>query len=311
MAGGESDIAGKAIDAARDVVSEPAKATQEVAKAVQKSIDLIRDVGKVFGPVVEQFAETMTHQMMYYKFLNANRIASKVEKLRVEQKISPDAVKFVPFGMSIKLLEATSMEEDDSVQDLWARLIFNATNSQQKVDVKKVYIDLIQSLSGPEVILLDFLWMCEGRARFRSQKELSDFNREMNEIANARWRSLDIDIQQTSIQNLIRLRCIGVRPKPIDMSGALKQINFDDRRNTTVFTVDPRVFQRLITDLMDNIATTSGLLPGDSNSPIMVGTSSAFRVPFGAISVPEMNFVLTPLGNDLMRACSKPGNKEA
>ncbi|MCP1540144.1 Abi-alpha family protein [Methylorubrum extorquens] len=311
MSKDESDAASEAINAARDIVTEPSKAVQEVAKTTSKTLDLIRDVGNVFGDAAKELAETVSHRMAYYKFLNANSISQKVEKMRIEHQISPDAVKFLPFGMSLKLLEAASMEEDEDVQDVWARLIFNATNSNLDININKIHIDLIKSLSSSEVILLDLLWECERKAYFNSIQQVRAFNKEMNALAEIKWRKIEYDLRQISVQNLIRLRCLSIRPKPVDMSRTLKQVIIDDRRGSTIFSVEPRVFESMIKDIMENIVMYSGTMHSDNNRPIKLERPLGIVSRGGEIEVPEMNYLLTPLGKGVMRACAKPAQQEA
>lgn len=306
-----SDLGSKAIEATRDIVTEPSKAIQEVAKTTSKSLDLIRDVGKVFGDAARELAETVSHRMAYYKFLNANSISQKVEKMRIEQQILPEAIKFLPFGMSLKLLEASSMEEDEEVQDVWARLIFNATNNELNMNVNKIHIDLIKSLSSSEVILLDLLWECERNAFFKSAQEVRAFNEKMNSLAEMKWRKIEYDLRQISVQNLIRLRCLSIRPKSVDMGRILQRVTIDDRRNSSFFTVEPRIFEKMIKDIMENIIMYSGTTHSENNRPIKLERPLGIVSRDGEINVPEMNFILTPLGKDIMRACAKPTHKEA
>lgn len=306
MSGDVSDPTGKAIEAARDIVTEPSKAIREVAKTTSKALDLVRDAGKVFGEAAQELSEALTLRMKYYKFLNANSIAQKVEKLRAEHGIAEEAVKYLPFGTSLKVLEASSMEEDDDVQDIWARLIFNATNQEIGLDIKKVYIEIIQSLSSSEVIFLDFIWECESKAYFKTNKEVDAFNKEMNAAAELKWRAIEYEQRQISIQNLIRLRCLSLRPKPVNMGGVLRQVILDDRRGSSFFSVDPRVFENMIKDIVSNVVLYSGVMSGDQSRPIPLERPLGIMSKGSSIEVPEMNFVLTPLGKDLMRACAKP-----
>lgn len=295
-------------DGEAEAAKEAGKAVQETAKAASKTLDLIRDAGKIFGPAAEELAALLGDRLRYWRFLNLNNIHKKVEKMREEQNISPDLVKFLSFGDSFRVIDAASLEDDDTVQELWARLLVNSTKEDGEPTIKKVHIDLIKSFSSAEVLFLDLIWTCECNANFKSNIELKNFNETMNKRSEEFWRKLPQDTRNTSIQNLMRLRCITFRGKQIDGSHLFRPIQIDSTRHI-INNIDPRVFINVLNSVLNMAQIASGV-----KEPAALG-SIPLHSSFGQISnfeidVPEMSFMLTALGRSVMKACSAPPMKD-
>jgi hypothetical protein len=297
------------IKAGRDVIVEVAKAEQEQQKTAQKAIDLVRDaggyLGSVFRTAANEFGQLLGDQMKYWRFRNFVRIQKRVEEIVSDRGLSPEQFKQIPFGDSFRTLEAASLEEEESVQELWARLIANSIDPTQKVTIRKLYTDILRSLSPAETALLELLWHCQANAAFKSREEVAAFNEEMNELAERKWRRFQSDERNAAVQNLIRLRCVTFRPQTLDLRNLFAVTPIEKHRIAKWAVVDPTEFQKLINNIAELIFVAAGIKDyGRSGSISLSSSGSSFPIMhFGTIEVPEMNFMLTSMGLDLMRAC--------
>lgn len=294
---------------------ESAKASQEKWKAAQKLLDLTQDAGKflkvVFGPASENIGGILSDQTRHWRASNIDRLANYWKQRVKERGIDEAALQHLPFGDAFRVIDAASMEDDDNVQQMWADLLANATDPSEAIQIKKVYIDLLKSLSGAEVIFLNFLWTAESKKQFKSREEINTFNSEMNAIADEKWRKINGNDRNTAIQNLVRLRCISFRPVPPNTRGI-----FDVPRQVTnpwprdCALVNVKEFQKLMVYLEDLILAASGLQEFKQIDKIPLMNSMGNHMFNGwEIKVPEMTYTLTSMSRDLLKACNT--NKEA
>ena len=301
------------------MTDENEKLTSIEDRAIDKVIvETVRDsralLGKLFGSAVAEFGGILGDQMRYWRFRNLNRILSRVQEITKDRGHEVEVLSSLGFGDAYRTIEAASFEEEEEVQELWARLIANAVSPDSAVTIKKVYIEILRSLSSGEAIFLELLGECESRARWSNLEELKTFNDEMNKLAGLKWRKDDTVSQKTVIQNLVRIRCVVFRPRPLNVDRLLAEMPRElihgsiDRWSL----IDPRRFQEFITELANMMFTAVGVKEFDTSKsiPLQGGIGFGFGRAW-SVEVPEMNFMLTALGRDLLNACKadqKDGN---
>ncbi len=295
--------------AARDILVETAKAQGEAAKAVTATVGAAKDAGsflsRCLGDAPDELGKLLTDKMRIWRLENLERIAIRFKALKDRGLVDETALREIPFGDAYRLTDAASEEDDGTVQDLWARLIFNASRAESAVTVKKMYIDILKALGPAEATFLDIIYRFRSRY-FNNLEELDKFNGRANEAAEASWRKISEADRRSAIQNLVRLRCATLQPFSRQHSGVLEQIDVsEDRyRPKPVVTINPDRFVKLIEDIQESIAVSAGVKEPRGLKEIPLYSPGGFRAQVGKITVPELNFVLTPLGLDLMRACN-------
>ena len=60
----------------------------------------------------------------------------------------------IPLKLAVPLLEAASLEDDDYLQDLWARLLVNAANGNSHVTLQRAHIAVLEQLTSLEALIL-------------------------------------------------------------------------------------------------------------------------------------------------------------
>lgn len=281
----------------------------------QVIVETVRDgralLGKLFGPAVTEFGGMLGEQMRYWRFRNMSRILSKVEEITRNRGHDVGSLSSLGFGEAFRTIEAASFEDELEIQELWAGLISNAASPDSTVTIKKVYIEILKSLSPPEAALMELIEECEKRARWFDPQELKAFNDEMNKLADLKWREHDAGARRTAIQNLVRMRCIVFRPQPLNIDRMLAEMPRDMIASsfTKWSLVDPQRFQEFVSELVNMMHTAVGVREFDASKPIPLQGGLGFG--YGrtlSVDVPEMNFMLTALGKDILRACNTERN---
>jgi hypothetical protein len=142
-------------------LKETAKATQEVAKTAGKAIDAGEKLGRfiarfISGPL-EQGIGIFEDKLRYMRWERQQRLMKRAEdfmrEVGLNQPTRPLQLKF-----AVPLLQAASLEDDDYLQDLWAKLLVNAANATSGVDQKRAFVDILESLSAFDAQILEKLY---------------------------------------------------------------------------------------------------------------------------------------------------------
>ena len=213
-----------------DPVSETAKAVQEVAKATGKAID----AGQKFGGFISRYVAGPIQQGMgifedklkYMRWERQVRLMQRAEQLLLEAGLTRPT-RAIPLKLAVPLLEAASLEDDDYLQDLWARLLVNAANGSSHVTLQRAYIAVLEQLTPLEAVILQKIYSLpydETRHHGVEVGKLPD------EVAVGKDDGKGDNLHEPpeevrlALANLARLGCIGIQ-KSWGGGELFKQIN--------------------------------------------------------------------------------------
>jgi hypothetical protein len=291
-----------------EMSEEPGSFEVELAKAVGEiGKETARDVRKIFGHVFGkgalQVSEAISDQLEFYKFRNQVRLILKAERLVKDIGIDRNSIKSLSFAEQVRILDAASLEDEDEIQNLWAHLTVNAMIENSGVHIRKSYCDLLKSISPIEAMFLNILRESESHLHLTNDVEIAAFEIFLNKITKE-WRSIESPTQETALQNLVRLRCISFRPFNLSQRTIFYQLPHTISASGKGQLVDGEGLKRILDQLYELVAVTSGARRHDRSKAIPI---TRFGRPTGdKVNAPELNYMLTSLGNDLMNACRKP-----
>ncbi|MEJ1360659.1 MAG: Abi-alpha family protein [Candidatus Sedimenticola sp. (ex Thyasira tokunagai)] len=144
-----------------EVVNESAKAVQETAKTTGKAIDASRE----FGGFISQFISgSLEHgigifedKLKYMRWERQVRFMQRANEYKKEISIQA-STKQIPLKFAIPLLEAASLEDDDYLQNLWAKLLVNSTIEGNEINLNRSYIDILERLSHLEARIISVIY---------------------------------------------------------------------------------------------------------------------------------------------------------
>ncbi|MBI5936254.1 MAG: DUF4393 domain-containing protein [Betaproteobacteria bacterium] len=200
----------------KDPISETAKAVQEVAKTTGKAIDAGERFGKfisrfVAGPL-EQGVGIFEDKLKYMRWERQVRLMQRADQLLGEIGLA-QPTRAIPLKLAVPLLEAASLEDDDRLQDLWARLLVNAANSRSGVDLQRAYIAILEQITPLEAALLQNIYSLPFE---QTQHNGVVVGRLPTEVAVGRNDELEDKLPEPSdevklaLANLARLGCISI-----------------------------------------------------------------------------------------------------
>jgi len=196
-----------------DEILETAKATQEVAKATSKALEVTEKVGcfvaRVIGEPVDLAVGLLSDKLRFMRWERQLRMVDKCEEILKKRKIE-GKIRPVPPKLALPIMENASLEEDDQLQNLWANLLSSALDPNFNGILRGAFIDIIKQLEIVDVHLLSFLYNSYQNALRTNQtnKNISptSIGWGKQDIANA--LSISLPIYENSIDNLMRVRCV-------------------------------------------------------------------------------------------------------
>lgn len=196
---------------------------------IEKGLDLAKSfIGKILGPASEEIGLLVSDNIRYFRFKNQVRILIKANNY-VESKGLK--VKHIPTKILVPLLENASLEDDEELQDEWARLIGNMADSEQNLQ-NQIFPYLLSQTSKEELAELRILQSKEREYlelnseykslisnknnKSRSKEELKLIEESIREIEQSGYR---ISLKYYEQSNLERLGLIKQLPPKIMIRG--------------------------------------------------------------------------------------------
>lgn len=138
-------------------MSEEAKAVQEVAKASLKAIDAGSEIGRFIGRYVGGPIETaigvVWDHLVYARWERRQRLIQRAEHFAAMSGIG-ERCEPMPLNVAVPLLSAASIEDDDYLQDEWAKLFVNAADPASNIGSYKSFVSILNSMSKMDALML-------------------------------------------------------------------------------------------------------------------------------------------------------------
>jgi hypothetical protein len=109
---------------------------------VDKAADLLH---KLAGPMAEEFGAMFGDKVRVYRLKNLVATMQKTERILRDAGLPPNAV---PPRLLLPIFETSSVEDNETLQEMWAGLL--ATASQQTDSVSPSFIETLKQLTPDE-----------------------------------------------------------------------------------------------------------------------------------------------------------------
>lgn len=141
-------------------MDEEAKAVKEIAKTTGKAIDATTQFGgwlaKVFGKPADTLSNIVNDQLQFRRFKNGVTICEKAQKILENANIVDR--KDVPLKLLIPLLNNSTLEEDEALQDMWAELIAKTVNPNEPNHTRVAYLEILSQLEPLDAQMLNYIF---------------------------------------------------------------------------------------------------------------------------------------------------------
>lgn len=137
-------------------MSEEAKAVQEVAKTSAKLLEVTQQfggwVGRVLGKPFETMSGIINDQLMFRRMRNGVKIFQEAQGILDDLNVSTR--RDLPPKLLLPILDNATLEEDERLQNMWARLIATAVNPLESKLVRAAYPEILSQLEPIDALVL-------------------------------------------------------------------------------------------------------------------------------------------------------------
>lgn len=93
--------------------------------------------------------------LLYGDALKMKRISNSLALEKKYNLVKGENIKATSLSFGYKLLEKATIEEDESLLDKWANLLANATDSDFNGSIRKIFLDILETLEPIDVKIFD------------------------------------------------------------------------------------------------------------------------------------------------------------
>lgn len=149
------------------------------SSTINKSLDLVKSfLQKLVSPSIEELGLLFADNVKTWRLKNQIKTLNKVQKIVNEENID---VQHVNLKILLPYLEGISLEENDTIQNMWANLLVNYADSNKNLNVN-VYPNILRQLSTGEILILEY--MVSNNGRIFDNPNNQDFEFKYDELAN-------------------------------------------------------------------------------------------------------------------------------
>ena len=112
-------------------------------------------IQRMFGPAADEVGEFLKDQVRIYRRGRLTECVNKAETMLIEAGISPQAV---PPKILFPLLDGASLEEDESLHDMWAGLLANGASPENAGKVRPGFVATLKQMAPDEAGLLNLMF---------------------------------------------------------------------------------------------------------------------------------------------------------
>jgi hypothetical protein len=130
-------------------------------------------LSKLFGAALSEAGEMLADQIKYYRLKNQAKIFLKAKELLEKKGITPNQINI---KLLFPLMEYTSFEEEEDVQDIWSNVIANISSYETEQIFNLKCLGILKEITPNEIKLLDLLFL-----KFQEDEK----------VTLERWKTID------------------------------------------------------------------------------------------------------------------------
>jgi hypothetical protein len=127
-----------------------ADATKAVAETGSKALEIANSIGRIVkGPVIDLIG-IVEDRVKYARWERQLALADKAEAIMRNRKLAAPT-RNLPLNFAVPLLTHAILEEDDELQEVWARLLVNAGDASTEMELRVAYVSILDGMSAFDV----------------------------------------------------------------------------------------------------------------------------------------------------------------
>jgi len=130
-----------------------ADATGKASEAVTEVTKAGRDLGSFVAPPLRELLGMATDQFQAWRWKRQVRLAAQSRSFLQERGLDKPTRQILP-SFLVPLIEEASLQDDDDLQDIWARMLTNAADASSETERRTAFIRMLAEMTSFDVQLL-------------------------------------------------------------------------------------------------------------------------------------------------------------
>ncbi len=136
-------------------------------------------LGQLLGPSVDEAGQLIADKIRFHRFRNQVKILLRSEEILDQAGLKARSISLQTL---VPLIEKASLEEDPSLQEIWARLLSKAATSDTRSGLHRLCVHIVASISPAEALVLQKVFEIYTERRPELMDKMREWNPKRPEI---------------------------------------------------------------------------------------------------------------------------------
>jgi hypothetical protein len=133
-----------------DTVKSVADATKALSETGGKAIEAATSFGRVIKAPIEDLVGIVQDRVKFARWERQLALADKAAAIMKSRGLT-HPTRDLPLNFAVPLLTHAVLEEDDELQEIWARLLVNAGDAATNMELRTAYVEILGGMSSFDV----------------------------------------------------------------------------------------------------------------------------------------------------------------
>jgi hypothetical protein len=134
----------------QETIEKVADASGEIAKTMDTGLILAGKFGSFFKGTLDTTGKMLENEIRFIAAKRSVRLSDKWNQFMDARMLSAPT-RPIPPNFALPLFTAAVLEEDDELQDTWARLLVNAGDAATPMELRSAYVEILRGMSAADV----------------------------------------------------------------------------------------------------------------------------------------------------------------
>lgn len=141
-----------------ETIGKVADAAKETAITLREPVEVL---ARGIAPLAEEGGLLAAGVFKVIRERCVESVFKKADDILDERGVPPEAEELISVRTAIPLLEAVSEESNETLQDMWARLIANARDPDRDTEVRPEFMEVLRNLEPSDALLLEQIYAAQ------------------------------------------------------------------------------------------------------------------------------------------------------
>lgn len=134
----------------QNTIGKVADATKALADTGGKMVEVTASFGRVIKGPVEDLVGMVQDRVRFARWERQLALADKANAIMKTRGLD-GPTRELPLNFAVPLLTAAVLEEDEDLQEIWARLLVNAGDKATEMELRTAYVEILKGMSAFDV----------------------------------------------------------------------------------------------------------------------------------------------------------------